>query len=361
MTDFFLWEWYSKRDIMVGIIYHLDLYLVPAICVVGILGNVLSCVVFTCTYLRRRSSSIYLAALSIADACFLLAALVKWTDETFMKLYTRDGWCQTIVFIKYVSTFLSVWYVVSFTSERYIPVHFPLRRNHLCTARRAKMVVLTLAVGAMLFYGSVFWFYGAQEIHHLHICAPYDQYTDLVTTYLHNINTVIMVIIPFCLITVMNVRIAMKVFMFRKRQETTRRANRQSSLFRARSANPHATKLLLIVSTVFLVMNLPRHIARTYGFIAKLTDENYQPSLQSIFYGSIFKYFYYMNFALNLFLYSVCGHNFRRGAGRLRIKISHMISDWCTRICCNQDEVQRSDVKSSRSLIHMTNLGQRSN
>ena len=405
MTDFLLREWYSKRDIRVGIIYNLDLHLVPAICVAGILGNALSFVVFTCTYLRRTSASIYLAALSVADACFLLAALVKWTDKTFMKLYTRDGWCQTIVFIKYVSTFLSVWYVVSFTSERYIAVHFPLKRNHLCTARRAKMVVIILAVGAMMFYGAVFWFYGRQDIHHLHICAPYDQYTDLVTTYLHNFNTVIMLIIPFCLITVMNVRIALKVLKFYKRQETMRRANwggsvtRQTSLFRARSESPsgtprctaadgaqpsrstndtcddgarrrsqyhnktqeRVTKLLLIVSTVFLVMNLPRHIARTYGFISKLTDEDYQPSWESIFWGSIFKYFYYMNFALNLFLYSVCGHSFRRAAGWLRIKITHMISEWCARICSKQDDVQRYDIQSTRSHICMANLGQGGN
>ena len=153
MTDVLFWKWYSKRDSRVGIINNLDLYLVPAICVVGVSGNALSFVVF---YLRRTSTSIYLAALSIADACFLLAALVKWTEKTFMKLYTRDGRCQTVVFIKYVNTFLRVWYVVSFTSERYVAVHFPLRHNHLCTARRAKMVVLTLAVGAMVIYGAVF-------------------------------------------------------------------------------------------------------------------------------------------------------------------------------------------------------------
>ena len=90
MTDVLFWKWYSKRDSRVGIINNLDLYLVPAICVVGVLGNALSFVVF---YLRTTSTSIYLAALSIADARFLLAALVKWTEKTFMKLYTRDGWC----------------------------------------------------------------------------------------------------------------------------------------------------------------------------------------------------------------------------------------------------------------------------
>ena len=89
MTDVLFWKWYSKRDSRVGIIKNLDVYLVPVICVVGVSGNALSFVVF---YLKSTSTSIYLASLCIADACFLLAALVKWTEKTFMKLYTRDGW-----------------------------------------------------------------------------------------------------------------------------------------------------------------------------------------------------------------------------------------------------------------------------
>ena len=108
------------------------------------------------------------------------------------------------------------------------------------------MVVATLAVGAMMLYGAVFWFYGTQDAIWYHICAPYDQYTDLVKTYLHNFNTVIMFIIPFCLLTVMNVRIALKVLIC-KRQETIRRTNwegivtRQTSLYRARSGSLSGT------------------------------------------------------------------------------------------------------------------------
>ena len=50
----------------------LDLYLLPLISVVGCIGNVLSFLVFTTTYLRRLSSSVYLAALAVVDTVFLL-------------------------------------------------------------------------------------------------------------------------------------------------------------------------------------------------------------------------------------------------------------------------------------------------
>jgi len=56
----------------------LDLYLLPLISVVGCIGNVLSFLVFTTTYLRRLSSSVYLAALAVVDTVFLLLLLVNW-------------------------------------------------------------------------------------------------------------------------------------------------------------------------------------------------------------------------------------------------------------------------------------------
>ena len=56
----------------------LDLYLLPLISVVGCIGNILSFLVFTATYLRRLSSSVYLAALAVADTIFLVVLFINW-------------------------------------------------------------------------------------------------------------------------------------------------------------------------------------------------------------------------------------------------------------------------------------------
>ena len=61
--------YYAK---LLRVVNVLDLYLLPLISVVGCIGNVLSFLVFTTTYLRRLSSSVYLAALAVADTVFLL-------------------------------------------------------------------------------------------------------------------------------------------------------------------------------------------------------------------------------------------------------------------------------------------------
>lgn len=354
-----------KESKFVSIVSQLDLHLVPAICGIGIVGNALSFMVLVCTYLRRTSASIYLAALSLADLCFLVGVLLSWGPLVQINLYHQTGWCQFTVFLKYVSYFLSVWYIVSFTAERYIAVHFPLRRNQLCTSKRAKIVVVSLAVLGCLLYSLALWSYTVKAVHPgISLCAPRDGYTHLVS-YLHNINTVITLIIPFALIAVMNVRIAHKVLKFYHQRKSMTMNGRLNTVHSKKSSSsggsgasgsnqprrsghvPHSghgshqgqhcgsqprsqlrvTKMLLVISTAFLVMHMPRHAARVYSFIQEMRHSSYSPTLNFILWSKVFTYLYYLNFALNLFLYSVCGRSFRKAAIWLKNKIVHRVRD----------------------------------
>jgi hypothetical protein len=65
-------------DDLHAIIHWLDMYLIPAVIAVGTVGNLLSFLVFTATYMRRLSSSVYLAALAIVDTVFLIVLLFNW-------------------------------------------------------------------------------------------------------------------------------------------------------------------------------------------------------------------------------------------------------------------------------------------
>lgn len=60
-------------------LFHL--YYIPAIILVGLVGNLLSCVVFLNTHLKMRSSSYYLAALATADFGFLATLMMVWLNN----------------------------------------------------------------------------------------------------------------------------------------------------------------------------------------------------------------------------------------------------------------------------------------
>lgn len=124
----------------------LTFYYTPILVFTGSIGNILSVLVFFKTKLRKLSSSYYLAALGISDTCFLFFLFLTWLSFIDVNIYNRPVWCQLITYLTYVFSFLSVWFVVAFTVERFIAVLYPLKRQTMCTVRRAKMVLVCLTI-----------------------------------------------------------------------------------------------------------------------------------------------------------------------------------------------------------------------
>lgn len=122
----------------------LTLYYTPTLVCVGSIGNILSVMVFFKTKLRKLSSSYYLAALGISDTCFLIGLLVSWLNFVDVHIYNWNIFCQFFTYFSGLCSFLSVWFVVAFTVERFIAVLYPLKRQTMCTVRRAKLVLVGL-------------------------------------------------------------------------------------------------------------------------------------------------------------------------------------------------------------------------
>jgi hypothetical protein len=135
-------------------------YYTPILVGVGTLGNVLSVFVFFATGLRKLSSSYYLAGLAISDTCFLLTLFVSWLAYFDAHIYSQNGFCQLFTYLSWLCSFLSVWFVVAFTVERFIAVRYPLQRQTMCTLRRAKMVLAALVVTGCALYAPILWLAG---------------------------------------------------------------------------------------------------------------------------------------------------------------------------------------------------------
>jgi len=70
-------------------VHMMDLIAVPIIIGVGVVGNIISCLVFTCTYLRRVSSNIYLAALAVVDTVYLCVLFFSWLVDVGVQVTCR--------------------------------------------------------------------------------------------------------------------------------------------------------------------------------------------------------------------------------------------------------------------------------
>jgi hypothetical protein len=144
------YEYESEEDFTLTFAYQLGDFLThyytPFLVFFGSIGNILSVIVFFKTKLRKLSSSYYLAALGISDTCFLLGAFASWLNYVNINIYNREYYCQFFTYISGLCSFLSVWFVVAFTVERYIAVLYPLKRQTMCTVKRTCMVLAGLIV-----------------------------------------------------------------------------------------------------------------------------------------------------------------------------------------------------------------------
>ena len=305
---------------LINLNINLDMFIVPTLVVIGVIGNSLSFITFTFSPLRTLSNSVYLAALAVADTGFLICVFFSWINNLNLTIYHQPGWCQTFVYLTYVFSFLSVWYVVGFTVERYIAVCYPFKRCDMCTVRRALIVVVALAVLALVGYTFGIWTSGSflmkdGPLSGRRLCYPYDSWRDVIEV-VNSLDSIITLAIPFVVIAVLNTHIMISVARYRRHANQMVLYSTPGDHSRVSSSTSNKdglriTKMLLVVSFSFLLLNVPGHAIRINAFIRTLMDSTYQPSFIYRELQILFLYIYYLNFSINFILYSLCGKNFR--------------------------------------------------
>lgn len=199
----------------------LHMYYIPILIIVGLFGNLMACIVFTSTHLKMRSSSYYLAALSVSDFGFVtVLSIVHCSFNNKLQLYNVDGWCQTFVYISSVCSALSVWLIVAFTVERFIAVQYPFQRPNMCTVSRAKAVVAVLTLCALVSQSYVFWTAGIIKIGEKEYQCEMVPENMAAMKVINFIDTAITLVAPLFLIVVMNTMIARNIFVFGRKLQS---------------------------------------------------------------------------------------------------------------------------------------------
>ncbi|XP_033607700.1 thyrotropin-releasing hormone receptor [Cryptotermes secundus] len=295
--------------------------------VLGTIGNCISVLAFFTTKLRKLSSSFYLAALAISDTGFLVALFISWLNSFGVPLFNVSGLCEMNLYLTYVCSFLSAWLVVAFTVERFIAVRYPLRRPSMCTVARAKVVLASLTLLALILNVPNFWLTQIEIRDNKPICSLNPKFTVLATV-INHVDFVVTFILPFFVIATLNAWISLMVWQLaRIRRVLTLTGPRERNIHCRRLHQPHCaaipqqslrssasqtkvTKMLLVVSTVFLCLNLPSYVLRVRVYVqgseSKSQEENL-PILQHVAHV-----LFITNFGINFVLYCVSGQNFRR-------------------------------------------------
>lgn len=256
----------------------LNVYYTPLLVALGSIGNLVSVFVFFTSKLRLQSTSQYLSALAVSDTVFLFQLLPPWLNAVqYTGLFHRPGFCQIFVYTSYVSCCVSAWLVVAFTVERFVAVLHPLRRNVICTVKRARYIIIIIALGALLLNLPVIRF----AVPTKNDCNIDFEYLDHAARF-NIVDTAISFTFPLAVIIFMNTWITYGVFKLERDRHQMIKAERPQAPSRARPARllgcprsqQRVTRMLLIVSSVFVILNMPaytmRILAYAYDMVSKL-------------------------------------------------------------------------------------------
>lgn len=294
----------GPADLAESLMLGVQMYYPPILVILGSLGNCMSVCVFFCTKMRRSSSSFYLAALAISDTGFLASLLVVWLNMVGLGIFNRPGYCQFFVYLPTLCSFLSVWFVVAFTIERFVAVRYPLRRRSMCTVARAKSILIALTILGLVLCSPVLWFSTPRPASHrinITVCNLAEGWETWASAF-NVADTILTFVLPFTIILLLNSLIVKSVWRLARVRRTMitgvggggggggasrLRKNKNPS---SQNVPPQSstlsqtkiTKMLLVVSSVFLCFNLPAYVMRVHAFLKVQTTSNNILSVQRL-------------------------------------------------------------------------------
>ncbi|CAH1647917.1 unnamed protein product [Spodoptera littoralis] len=326
--------YYENIETVASILY---VYYTPLLVLLGSVGNIISVYVFFTSKLRLQSTSLYLSALALSDTLFLQLLLPPWLDAIqITTIFHKSGFCQVFVYSSYTACCLSAWLVVAFTIERFVAVLYPLRRNSMCTVTRAKVVILLLLVGSLIANIPLIKFASPS----INDCNIDDDYIEHAARF-NLADTIVSFSFPLGIIIIFNIWIVVGVYQraHERRELNVERAawteyGCDRAAMTARALPPlrsqhRVTRMLLIVSTVFVALNLPAYTMRLLAYAYDLSSDEYSGRWAALQQLSLL--FFNTNFGINFILYCLTGQNFRR--------------ELCQSIPCLRTRVRRDELR----------------
>mgnify|MGYP001028632582 FL=1 len=138
----------SEYDIFEILAKYIHLYIYPIFILMGIFGNLLSCLIMFINVRRNGyPTSLYLTFLALVDCLFLIvSALPDWIAQIDSDLdfkHYSDVTCRLVYWFGHFITHLSAGLVVGVTVERFFAVQYPLVAHKLNTIRHT-CIALTI-------------------------------------------------------------------------------------------------------------------------------------------------------------------------------------------------------------------------
>lgn len=242
------------------------LYIQPLLFGLGIIGNTLSFLTLRITKLRKSTTCYYMSVLATLDWFVMWFILIFYLERfDFAAIY--QGWtCRVVFFAFYIVIFFDVLILVAMTLEKYIAVRFPLKAISWCNMRKARFVTLALGVFCLglniphLIMRDAEWKVSSKTgIRSISCTFSHSDYKFYLSQVWPWIDASIYSFIPLALLFILNILIVVQLRTANVRQKSmiSTASVRHPNSGGGSKATRQITKMLLIVSTFFLICTTP--------------------------------------------------------------------------------------------------------
>ena len=290
-------------------IFVLGPYLIATVtlCVIGTVLNSLVIIVIVYGSLMRTSVfMILLLVLAVFDN------LALWT-VTFIQLRIINLFplasllwlCRILLFCFYTASNVSSWLIVLISAERTIAVFWPLKAHIYCTRRKLILVISMLIVMMCVVDLPLLFTSYVSTLSGKHGCHSFESGSVIETIYLLFL-AFVYCIIPFCIISVLNVLTLRKIHSkrkFRVKHQTSRQG-------KSTSMNSSLTMTMFAVCIVFAVTTLPLRVMLIIPEISKLLGIDLITTNNTVI--MIMYRLNLINHCINFLLYCLTGSVFRQ-------------------------------------------------
>ncbi|XP_064648158.1 galanin receptor 2b-like [Lineus longissimus] len=248
----------SEQDTRISsiILFILNKVFPPAVIVGGLIGNLLIYLVLKQPQYAKQTTCFFMRTLAICDSCSLGHIIIRtmvFYHPGYMLFKSGKYVCPIMAFFTGVYG-LSNWTTTAMTFDRFLAVRYPLKVASWCTMKRCRICLVCIYIsgiailipysfrsvkpGAMVlkeicrFDPNIFplWFHGT-----IHLIQSFGLFTT-----------------PFCLILIFNMSIIATLI-----QEKIRKRGSMMATSGGKPKDSHITVLLLLVTSVFFVTNIP--------------------------------------------------------------------------------------------------------
>lgn len=315
--------------------------------IIGIIGNTLVIIVFGQRTVRssiNSNLSVYpfLFYMAISDTIYLIILFCLWLSN-YVNILHRPIICQMTLYLTYVCNFINAYYTVSFTAQRLFAVIEPFRVSHVLSWHRSRSLALSIIAIACLIYLYLPFLVGIVDGY----CYSLERYR-WINKFMDILDCIIVFLIPYLIIISMNtiIVITLKRTQHILLYQTNSHWNKLRLITR-RNASRKMTKLLLTVSTAYLIICAPYACIHTYRLLYEDRFVSKRILRQLEYYSH---FIYHLSFVMNFYLYFIFGSKFRRELKRLLMKYRWTFASCCRKENINQHKYERNHSSNCEQL-----------